>query len=107
MCRKWNGGPAFAVESNGNVQFEGEENIATFDSSEWAERGFCKNCGTNLFYRLKNHSYMNFNLGILENQNDYEFTVQIFVDHQPKCYEFANKTKMMTEAEVFAAFNGE
>ena len=22
-------------------------------SSAWAERGFCKNCGSHLFYRLK------------------------------------------------------
>lgn len=52
MCRRWNGGPAFAT-SVGRVTFEGEENVSRYDSSAWAERGFCTRCGTNLFYRLK------------------------------------------------------
>jgi hypothetical protein len=33
-CRKWGGGPLFAVECEGDVDFEGAEYISTFDSSE-------------------------------------------------------------------------
>ena len=42
MCRKW-GGPVMAVDCGSEVSFEGEENISVFNSSEWAERGFCNN----------------------------------------------------------------
>ena len=35
------------------VDFTGASNIARYDSSEWAQRGFCRNCGSNLFYQLK------------------------------------------------------
>ncbi|GEM_PF-4418387 len=52
MCRKWGGGPLMAVNCGTNVSFEGEDNISVFNSSDWAERGFCKKCGSHLFYRL-------------------------------------------------------
>jgi len=42
MCRKWGGGPFMTVDCGADVSFEGEESISVFDSSEWAERGFCK-----------------------------------------------------------------
>jgi len=53
MCRKWGGGPLMAVDCGTDVTFEGEKYISVYDSSEWAERGFCKKCGSHLFYRLK------------------------------------------------------
>ena len=42
MCRKWSGGPLMAVNCGTEISFEGTENISIYDSSEWAERGFCK-----------------------------------------------------------------
>ncbi|NIT13149.1 MAG: GFA family protein, partial [Candidatus Dadabacteria bacterium] len=52
MCRKWCGGPLMAVNCGTDVTFEGEDNITVYDSSSWAERGFCSGCGSHLFYRL-------------------------------------------------------
>lgn len=104
MCRKWGGGPAMMVDASGNVKFENEEGITVYSSSQWAERGFCKKCGTHLFYRLKGKDFINFNLGTIENNQEFEFTTQIFTDAKPGNYEFANKTKMMTEKDVLEAF---
>jgi len=53
MCRKWSSGPYLAVDCGSDVKINGEENVSVYNSSEWAERAFCKQCGTNLFYRLK------------------------------------------------------
>ena len=53
MCRNWTGGPLLAVDCGSNVEFEGEEHVSVFSSSDWAQRGFCSRCGTHLFYRLK------------------------------------------------------
>ena len=109
MCRTWGGGPALTVESAGDIDFEGEENIKVFDSSDWAQRGFCKNCGTNLFYRLKDKTlnFCNFNLGTIDNHEEFEFTKQIYIDAKPENYNFANETENMTEAEVLAAFSAD
>lgn len=50
-CRRWSGGPLFAVHCGKDVRFSGMA-PATYRSSEWAERGFCPTCGTHLFYHL-------------------------------------------------------
>ncbi len=104
MCRKWAGGPGLMVNDPQNIKFKGEENITVYDSSAWAQRGFCKKCGTHLFYRLKQGDFINFPLGLFPDQDSYKFRSQIFTDRKPKSYDFANKTENMTEAEVFAKF---
>ena len=52
FCRRWGGGPLLAVHCGPNVQFKGVDQITTYASSEWAERAFCKNCGSHLYYKL-------------------------------------------------------
>jgi len=52
ICRRWNGGPYMTLECHEAPRIEGMEHVRTFASSEWAERGFCAQCGTHLFYRL-------------------------------------------------------
>jgi hypothetical protein len=51
ICRRWSGGPMFAVHCGSDVQFSGVT-PSTYRSSDWAERGFCPGCGTHLFYHL-------------------------------------------------------
>lgn len=104
MCRKWGGSPIMTVHAKSNIKFTGEDLISVYNSSEWAERGFCKGCGTHLFYRLKQSGDHYFPLGLLENADNFKFTQQIFIDKKPKSYSFAEKTEQMTEAEVFAKF---
>lgn len=104
MCRKWGGGPLMAVNSGRDVSFEGEENISVYDSSAWAERGFCKRCGSHLFYRLKESGQHIIPAGLFENQDSFIFDNQVFVDRKPPFYSFANDTNDMTEAEVFEKY---
>ncbi|HEY9828221.1 MAG TPA: GFA family protein [Stenomitos sp.] len=105
MCRQWGGGPLLALECGTDVTFEGEENITVFSSSDWAERGFCRHCGTHLFYRLKqNHQYY-MPAGLFSSQDGFQFEHQVFIDEKPPYYSFANATHNMTGAEVFAQFS--
>ncbi|MCR4300314.1 MAG: GFA family protein [Sulfuricaulis sp.] len=105
MCRKWAGGPLLAVDCGSDVSFKGKENISTFDSSEWAERGFCNKCGSHLFYRLKEQNQYIVPVGLFENSETVVFDHQIFIEEKPSFYSFANETKNMTGAEVFAQFS--
>ncbi len=103
-CRKWGGGPLLAVDCGTDVSFEGEENISVFDSSAWAERGFCGRCGTHLFYRLKESQQYMMPAGLFGDDEKMVFDHQIFIDEKPSLYTFANQTKDMTGAEVFAQY---
>lgn len=105
MCRKWGGGPLLAVDAGKEVSFEGEANLTVFNSSEWAERGFCNRCGTHLFYHLKDLDQYIIPAGLFTDlEGRFELTHQIFIDHKPAFYEFANSTSNLTEAEVIAQF---
>ncbi|MGK7872713.1 MAG: GFA family protein [Xenococcaceae cyanobacterium] len=104
MCRKWGGGALLAVECGSDVSFSGEENIGVYQSSEWAERGFCNKCGSHLFYRLKQNDQYYIPVGILDNSEGLVFSHQVFIDEKPEYYSFANETKNMTGAELFAQF---
>ena len=51
QCARWTGHlfASFTVEKN-KLKIQGEENIGWYQSSEQARRGFCKTCGSSLFW---------------------------------------------------------
>lgn len=104
MCRRWGGGPLMAVSCGTDVAFEGEENITVYDSSDWAERGFCRRCGSHLFYRLKGSREHQLPVGLFDDQDRFRFELQVFIDRKPPFYRFADETEEMTEAEVIAKY---
>ncbi len=103
-CRRWSGGILFAIDCGDRVTFSGEENIATFRSSDWAERGFCKVCGASLFYRLIETCGLHMAAGAFDDQSPLILRRQIFIDEKPGYYDIANETEIMTGAETFAMF---
>lgn len=105
MCRRWGGGPAFTLDGGKNFEIKGQELISTFSSSAWAERSFCKQCGTHLFYRLKEANFHNFSFGLFHETSGFEFRSQIFIDSKVPNYDFANSTEKLTEAEVLAKYS--
>ena len=105
MCRKWGGGPFLAVDCGTDVRFENEKNISVFSSSEWAERGFCAQCGSHLFYRLKEKNQHIMPVGLFNDDIPFAFDHQVFIDEKPLFYQFLNQTKDMTGDELFAQFS--
>lgn len=107
MCRNWLGGPMLAIDSGVLKSITGESFITRYASSDWAERGFCNQCGTSLFYYLIPAEQYHFPVGLLDNDLKYKFSHQIFIEEKPEYYSFANNTQNMTGAEVFAHFESE
>ena len=104
MCRKWAAGPFLAMECGNTVRFEDTASLGIYRSSEWAERGFCKRCGSVLFYRLLGKDFYAVSAEAFDDRAGFKLTSQIFIDEKPPYYDFANATKNMTGAEAFAAF---
>lgn len=103
MCRRWSGGPVMVADAQG-VVFTGNESLARYDSSEWAQRGFCKSCGSNLFYYLKPADRYLMTVGAFDDAERFRMVGEIFVDHQPPGYQFAGNLGRETEAEFLAKF---
>lgn len=104
MCRRWGSGPTMAIEVGKDIEIEGKDHVTTYRSSDWAERAFCKECGSNLYYRIVESDGHAVCAGILEDQAGLVLATQIFIDDKPEFYDFANATKNMTGAEVFAMY---
>ena len=104
MCRRWGGGPYMEINCGSDVRIDGAENLSVFDSSKWAERGFCSHCGTHLFYRIKETGQHMMPVGLFGNDDDLVFRSQVFIDEKPSFYQFANETEDLTGAEIFAKY---
>jgi hypothetical protein len=104
MCRRWTAGPFLVLDCADTLKLEDDANLGVYRSSEWAERCFCKRCGTPLFYRLIGKSLHFESAEAFDDRNGYVFRTQIFIDEKPSYYDFANQTHNMTGADVFAAF---
>lgn len=107
MCRSWGSGPFFAVQCGTEVTIEGEEKVKEFDSSAWAARGFCTECGTHLYVRFKKYQSYNMPVGLFPKLAGLVMDTQYFSDSRPEYYCFTQQTKEMTEAEILAFFAAE
>lgn len=103
FCRRWGGGPMFAVHCGTGVEFEGSEHIAVYASSDWAQRAFCKKCGTHLYYKLLPTGEFFVPAGAF-NSSDFELASQIYIDKKPGYYALANQTPMLTEQQFLEQF---
>ncbi|ELU02717.1 hypothetical protein CAPTEDRAFT_96116 [Capitella teleta] len=100
MCRKWSGGVMMALPLGDSLVFDkGEDLVTYYRSSPWGERAFCSACGTSLGWRMASSKAMVVSVMSLDEAADFSMDFQIFVDCNPGTYEFANETKMMTEAQ--------
>ena len=86
MCQK-NSGSAYStygsVLSKNFQWLAGNVYIGTYKSSVLAERGFCKNCGSSLYYRLLNGSSgYEVALGTLDEEPNTQPNANIFCNSQ-------------------------
>jgi len=109
MCRRWIGGPLMALHPEVPIALDRDETLSWYDSSEWAERGFCRRCGAAMFYRLKQAPEdISVGAGSLDDPSAVDgIKNHIFVDEKPAFYEFADESPRLTGAEVIALFNAQ
>lgn len=105
MCQRWSAGPFMSLEGARDLVFAGEDNLQFYGSSDWAERGFCKTCGSNLLYRLKDRSAFGVSAGALDDKSKLHLTREIFTDEKPAFYVFGGDHQKMTGPE-FLKFIG-
>lgn len=107
MCRRWTGAAFFSVEvAPEALRFDEPAPIATRQTSDWAERGWCAGCGSHLFYRLTagpRADWVHLSLGLLDDPSTVPFGGEIYIDSKPACYAIAGDHPRLTKAEFEAA----
>ena len=104
-CRKSGGHywSAFSV-ANDDFRFTEDRGLKWYRSSDWAERGFCKVCGGNLFYHmLKEDRYM-MAVGAFDDQSGFELQRQVFIDEKPGFYDLAPLNMTSTGDDFFTRY---
>lgn len=76
----------------------------TFRSSDWAERGFCKTCGSTLWYGTVHDGALNLSAGLFDNAAGAEMKIEFFADAAPNGYALAGDHKKLTTQETIALF---
>lgn len=104
MCSRWAGGVALFLDCIGRPAFTGEAEIAIYRSSEWGERGFCKVCGSSLFWKVTGEDRYSLSAGTLSDQSVLRLTKEIFIEDQPAYYSFANKTVRKTGEQAIVDY---
>lgn len=103
-CRGWSSGPYFSITLS-DLRFQGTDSIAKVQSSDWAERAFCRECGSSLYYHIVGSNEYQMSAGALDDLSDLNLNLQVFIDRKPSFYNFAEQTTCMDTAKVLAAFS--
>ena len=101
MCARWGGAMYAGLESE-TFAIEGEDAVATYRSSDWAERAFCSRCGSNLWYLFRPTGNRTFLAGLFDLPEGFTIKQQIFVDEKPDWYDLAQDSPMKTGPEIIA-----
>lgn len=107
MCRRWTGGPLMYIDAEDVPTFTGAENIGLYRSSDTGERGFCKRCGSLLFWKVADVERYAFTAGSLETPDGLNFAKEIFIEDKPAFYDFANPTEKLRGSDAMSAYKSE
>jgi hypothetical protein len=91
QCRKTTGN--FFTASNAPaaaVTFTADDGLAWYKSSDRAERGFCKACGSNLFWREFGSDTISITSGSLDGQTGLHIKEHIYVADKPDWYDITD-----------------
>lgn len=101
MCRRWTGSIYPAIEGE-SFTLVGEDAIATYQSSDWAERAFCRACGSSLWYKFLPTGNRSFLAGLFDAANDLPVKREIFADECTRWIAAPGEHPRLTGAEVIA-----
>jgi hypothetical protein len=107
-CRRWTGSALLEVSiKTDDLTWRGAEHIAVRASSDWAERAWCRTCGTNVYFRHtrpdKWFGSTDLPLGIFDDASGFTLTHEIYVDHKPDSFAYdGGGHKRLTRADVIA-----
>lgn len=103
MCRQQTSG-GFVSIANDPQDVTATGPFEIYRSSEWAERAFCRTCGSTLWYGTVHDGARNLSAGLFDNAGGAPMKLEFFVDKCPQGYAFAGDHKKLTTEDTIALF---
>lgn len=96
QCRKTSGHQYATTQTRAaDVAIDDRGGLKWFDSSEWAQRGFCQICGSSLFWRMKTGEEISIMAGTLEGETGLRLAGHIFTADKGDYYDIpAHETQI-------------
>jgi hypothetical protein len=88
QCLRWHGHFAgYTASTWQNIALRGEDKISWYKSSDQARRGFCRDCGSSLFWEAFGRDYVSIAAGVLDLPTGLVTARHIFVESKGDYYE--------------------
>ena len=101
MCRRWGGG-YFAGIGGNDAEVDGRANVTAYRSSDWAERSFCRKCGSNLWFTFLPTGHRSFCAGLFDDLQEIAAAKEIFCDSATTWSVTKGDHRRQTGAEIIA-----
>ncbi len=113
-CQRWAGGPYNGVSvPSENLKYEGRAHIGVIKITDFAERAFCKKCGSGIWWRLTRGQYVgkiSIPVGLLDDRSGLALSDEMYSDYKDHTNERPEGVAQMTSAEaesIVATFTDE
>lgn len=91
QCRRQTGHYLAATSApQKKLSLTGEDNLSWFQSSATARRGFCRICGSGLFWKNQKSSSISILAGALDQPTGLKVAGHLFVSQKPDYYEITD-----------------
>ncbi|MFP1816656.1 GFA family protein [Lonsdalea quercina] len=107
MCQTWSGGPLMSIDCKDDLVIDGKDFVAYFRSSAWAERAFCRQCDSHLFYKQLTPVTYFVPVGLFGSDENTRMVSQIYIDKKPRFYAFTKQTPEMTEQDILDSYQSQ
>lgn len=110
MCRRWTGSALLGITvPEGNVDWTGADHIATRQTSAWAMRAWCRDCGSGVYFKVTLQGDYSGNLelpiGLFDDPNGLTMANEIYIDHKPDSFAYAGEgRRQMTRQDCVDRF---
>jgi len=103
-CQRWAGGPFKGASVKfDKLEIDGTNEIGTYQSSHFAERTYCTNSGSSIWFRLTNGKYAgntSIALGVLDDTEGMRLTSEYFTDYKNSTDAWTEAPKQFIKAEI-------
>lgn len=98
QCRRSHGTfAAYSAAKRGDLVFTQDRGLKWYSSSSNARRGFCRDCGSSLFWDGLNNDYVAVSAGCLDKPTGLKSIRHIFADDKGDYYEISDGLEVLSQ----------
>ena len=95
---------AATAAKRGTFELEGADSLVWYSASNAARRGFCKHCGSTLFWDGVDRDYISIAAGTLDNSDGLKIVCHIFVAEKGGYYDIEDGAPAISDGRFIVDF---